>query len=191
MSSSFDFLASLGEILNQGPSISGVASPPKGNRAPSPTPSASSTNSWRGGPSPNKKQLNRGASSLKRESVGSQFSQQLRELRTRIDSTTPHYVRCLKPNDDLIPHRFDPHIIADQLRCAGVLEAIRVSRVGFPHRYFHEYFLQRYGILARASLSRRQSGKEECVALIKALFPQILEVVEQDGEGGGVSDNHE
>jgi myosin-5 len=187
MSSSFDFLASLGEILNR----NGVGSPSNGNRAPSPTPSAASTNSWRGGPSPNKKQLNKGSSSLKRESVGSQFSRQLRELRTRIDNTTPHYVRCLKPNDDLIPHRFDPQIIADQLRCAGVLEAIRVSRVGFPHRYFHEYFLQRYGILAKASLSRRQSGKDGCVALIKALFPQILEVVEQDGEGGGVSDNHE
>jgi myosin-5 len=188
MSSSFDFLASLGEILNQGPSISGVASPSNGNRAPSPTlSSVSSTNSWRGGPSPNKKQLNRGSSSLKRESVGSQFNQQLRELRNRIDSTTPHYVRCLKPNDDLIPDRFEPHIIADQLRCAGVLEAIRVSRVGFPHRYFHDYFFQRYGILAKASLSRRQSGEEGCIVLIRALFPQILEVLKQDGAGDGVS----
>jgi myosin-5 len=194
VSSSFDFLASLGEILNQGPSISGVASPSNGKRALSPTPSVLSNNSWMCDPSPNKKQLNRGSSSLKRESVGSQFSRQLRELRTRIDSTTPHYVRCLKPNDDLIPHRFDAHIIADQLRCAGVLEAIRVSRVGFPHRYFHDYFLQRYAVLAKASLLRRQSGKEGCVVLIKALFPQILEILEQDGESDGVSggsDSHE
>jgi len=205
MSSSFDFLASLGEILNHGPSISGIASPSNGNRVPSPTPSVSSTNSWRtntsvashaqyGGPSPNKKQPNRGSSSLKRESVGSQFSQQLRELRNRIDSTTPNYVRCLKPNDDLIPHRFEPHIIADQLRCAGVLEAIRVSRVGFPHRYFHETFMQRYGILNKASLVRRQSGKEGCVTLIRALSPQILEILEQDEAGDGVpggSNNHE
>jgi myosin heavy subunit len=93
----------------------------------------------------------------------------------------------LKPNDDLIPDRFEPHIIADQLRCAGVLEAIRVSRVGFPHRYFHDYFFQRYGILAKASLSRRQSGEEGCIVLIRALFPQILEVLKQDGAGDGVS----
>ncbi len=82
-----------------------------------------------------KKQFHRASSSILRESVGSQFSSQLRELRERIEFTTPHYVRCIKPNDDLVPHNFNPLIIADQLRCAGVLEAVRVSRIGFPQRY--------------------------------------------------------
>lgn len=86
-------------------------------------------------------------SSISRVSVGGQFSSQLQELRRRIDETHPHYVRCLKPNDQLQPGRFDPHIVVDQLRCGGILEAIRVSRAGFPHRYTFEHFHSRFGLL--------------------------------------------
>lgn len=81
------------------------------------------------------------------KSVGAQFSTQLRALRARIDTTSPHYVRCLKPNDELIPHSFEPKNIVEQLRCGGVLEAVRVSRAGYPTRYHHEVFLRRYFIL--------------------------------------------
>ena len=135
----------------------------------------------------NKKQLNRGSSSIHRESVGSQFSQQLKELRRRIDATTPHYVRCLKPNDDLVPHKFEAHIIADQLRCAGVLEAIRVSRVGFPHRFFHDSFMQRYGILNAMRLKNRARTfhKERCVDVVNNLVPQVMDSLQQQGEGIG------
>jgi myosin-5 len=91
---------------------------------------------------------NNKSSSLSRPGVCAQFSVQLRELRERIERTSPHYVRCLKPNELLLPNRFDPCIIADQLRCAGVLEAIRVSRVGFPQRYLHDSFVSRYFMLA-------------------------------------------
>jgi myosin-5 len=187
-SSSEPFLAYLGELVNQGPSVASEPTPmPNQQRPPSPASSVSShtTNRMNNMSSsrtpPNKKQLHRGSSSMLRESVGSQFSFQLRELRSRIDSTSPHYVRCLKPNDDLVPHHLEAHIIADQLRCAGVLEAIRVSRVGFPHRFLNDQFLQRYGILAESKIKGRTALKERCVRLINALVPQVLGVLEHDG----------
>lgn len=34
-----------------------------------------------------------------------------------------------------------------QLRCGGVLEAVRVSRAGFPHRMLHRDFFDRYHML--------------------------------------------
>jgi len=89
-------------------------------------------------------------SSISRVSVGGQFSSQLQKLRRRIDETHPHYVRCLKPNDQLQPGRFDPNIVVDQLRCGGILEAIRVSRAGFPHRYTFNHFASRFGLLSSA-----------------------------------------
>lgn len=89
----------------------------------------------------------RGKGSVVFKSVGYQFATQLRQLRNRIDITTPHYIRCLKPNDDLVPDYFDPKNIVEQLRCGGVLEAVRVSRAGFPTRYPHDVFLARYYIL--------------------------------------------
>lgn len=95
-------------------------------------------------------------SSLKRITVGGQFSAQLQLLRKRIDATSPHYIRCLKPNDKLEPDNFDSAIIADQLRCAGILEAVRVSRVGYPQRYLHSRFVQRYQCLAMKELQLRR-----------------------------------
>ena len=95
-------------------------------------------------------------SSLKRITVGGQFSSQLQLLRKRIDAISPHYIRCLKPNDKLEPDNFDSAVIADQLRCAGILEAVRVSRVGYPQRYLHERFVQRYQVLAMKELQLRR-----------------------------------
>ncbi|KAL3798599.1 hypothetical protein ACHAWO_014008 [Cyclotella atomus] len=79
--------------------------------------------------------------------VAAQFSAQLRELRSRIDTTVPHYIRCLKPNDELVPNYFDPKMIVEQLRCGGVLEAVRVSRAGYSTRYPHDVFKARYSFL--------------------------------------------
>lgn len=183
-SSSVPFLAYLGELLSDSANSSSSSGQ---HRPPSPTSSVSSFPSRNGISPTNRKQTPRSSSSMLRESVGGQFSQQLRELRRRIDATTPHYVRCLKPNDDLIPYQFQAHIIADQLRCAGVLEAIRVSRVGLPHRFFHESFIQRYGILefSRKKIPGRTFPKERCVTLVNSLIPQVLEVVKSDGDDSG------
>lgn len=90
----------------------------------------------------------RGRGTVATKSVGSQFSSQLKVLRERIDVTTPHYIRCLKPNDELVPDTFEPKNIVEQLRCGGVLEAVRVSRAGYPTRYPHDVFLARYYILS-------------------------------------------
>lgn len=42
--------------------------------------------------------------------------------------------RCIKPNDQLVPAKFNYARIAEQLRNAGVLEVVRVARAGFPVR---------------------------------------------------------
>lgn len=88
-----------------------------------------------------------GRGTVATKSVSSQFSAQLRTLRSRIDYTMPHYIRCLKPNDELSPNFFEPKNVVEQLRCGGVLEAVRVSRAGYPTRYPHDVFVARYYIL--------------------------------------------
>ena len=119
----------------------------------------------------------RATKSLASVSVGSQFAAQLRELRLSIEKTSPHYIRCLKPNEDLTPNNFIPAIIADQLRCAGVLEAVRVSRLGYPQRYLKELFVRRYQILAVRVLgsSRRLGQRDACEALVDHIVPLIWE----------------
>jgi ankyrin repeat protein len=169
VSSCISFVASLGAMLKEMPST----------HLRSPSPAISDASSGGSGSGlPNRQMLRRTSSSIMRETVGSQFAQQLRELRFRIDETMPHYVRCLKPNDDLVPDCFNPVVIADQLRCAGVLEAIRVSRVGFPHRYSHDDFVARYHMLASdtiARFSKIRKGRDLCDVLVKAVAMQVSE----------------
>jgi myosin-5 len=98
-----------------------------------------------------------GRGTVATKSVSSQFSTQLRVLRSRIDTTIPHYIRCLKPNDELAPDYFEPKNIVEQLRCGGVLEAVRVSRAGYPTRYPHDVFLARYSILGDSKDDSPQS----------------------------------
>lgn len=68
------------------------------------------------------------------KTVGGQFREQLLSLMEKIYSTTPHYIRCLKPNDENVPDNFNRNRTTEQLRYGGVLEAVRVARSGgiFP-----------------------------------------------------------
>jgi Myosin head (motor domain) len=91
--------------------------------------------------------------------VGGQFRRQLKDLRLKIDQTSPHYVRCLKPNDHLVPNHFDPLIVAEQLKCGGILEAVRVSRAGYTQHYPHADFVRRYRCLAVKELKRSVTAR--------------------------------
>jgi myosin-5 len=79
--------------------------------------------------------------------VSSRFSSQLKELLAMLDVTGLHFVRCIKPNAALVPSSFAPDLVLGQLRCCGVLEVARVSRAGFPTRYPHAAFVERYRVM--------------------------------------------
>lgn len=70
-------------------------------------------------------------------SVSSEFQQQLTDLMAGIRRTSPHFVRCIKPNPQNLPKLFHRRSVVEQLRYQGVLEAIRVSRAGYPVRQRH------------------------------------------------------
>ncbi|KAK6119602.1 hypothetical protein DH2020_046625 [Rehmannia glutinosa] len=74
--------------------------------------------------------------------------QQLQALMETLSSTEPHYVRCVKPNSLNKPHRFENPSILHQLRCGGVLEAVRISLAGYPTRKTYHEFVDRFGIIA-------------------------------------------
>lgn len=112
--------------------------------------------------------------------VGKQFTEQLRKLTVRIDTTHPHYIRCIKPNAELVPNNFNAFMISEQLRYAGVLEAVRVSRVGYPQRYAHELFVHRYGLLAMEEVERSRSDK--CAALVYAVARTVYEASADEDE---------
>jgi myosin-5 len=89
-----------------------------------------------------------GGETGKAVSVSSQFKEQLASLMEKIYATAPHYIRCLKPNDENAPDNFNRRRTTEQLRYGGVLEAVRVARSGFPVRLTHADFYTRYRCLA-------------------------------------------
>uniref|UniRef100_A0A671L7V7 Unconventional myosin-Va n=1 Tax=Sinocyclocheilus anshuiensis TaxID=1608454 RepID=A0A671L7V7_9TELE len=84
-----------------------------------------------------------------KKSVGLQFRNSLHLLMDTLNATTPHYVRCVKPNDVKAPFMMDPHRAVQQLRACGVLETIRISATGFPSRWTYQEFFSRYRVLMR------------------------------------------
>ncbi|KAK2452762.1 hypothetical protein P8452_00475 [Trifolium repens] len=86
-------------------------------------------------------------SSYKFSSVATRFKQQLQSLMETLKSTEPHYIRCVKPNSLNRPQMFENASIIHQLRCGGVLEAIRISLAGYPTRRTYSEFVDRYGLI--------------------------------------------
>ncbi|XP_048323404.2 myosin-12 isoform X1 [Ziziphus jujuba] len=81
-------------------------------------------------------------------SIGTRFKQQLQSLMDTLNTTEPHYIRCVKPNSVLKPGIFENFNVLNQLRCGGVLEAIRISCAGYPTKRAFDEFLDRFGMLA-------------------------------------------
>ncbi|CBZ56289.1 Myosin, related [Neospora caninum Liverpool] len=100
--------------------------------------------------------LNRGASEdgasvgKKRKfvTVSSEFREQLGSLMDTVNKTAPHFIRCIKPNPQNLPDLFDRVTVNEQLRYGGVLQAVQVSRAGYPVRLSHRDCFFDYKALA-------------------------------------------
>ncbi|KAK4750301.1 hypothetical protein SAY87_027750 [Trapa incisa] len=86
-------------------------------------------------------------------SVATKFKGQLFQLMQRLENTTPHFIRCIKPNSLQSPGVYEQGLVLQQLRCCGVLEVVRISRSGFPTKMSHQKFARRYGFLLLESVA--------------------------------------
>ncbi|XP_024917245.1 myosin IEb [Cynoglossus semilaevis] len=62
---------------------------------------------------------------------------------------TPHYIRCIKPNETKKPRDWEENRVRHQVEYLGLRENIRVRRAGYAYRRVFVKFLQRYAILTR------------------------------------------
>ncbi|CAH0551807.1 unnamed protein product [Brassicogethes aeneus] len=97
-----------------------------------------------------------------KKSVGSQFRDSLNLLMATLNATTPHYVRCIKPNDTKTAFEYNPKRAVQQLRACGVLETIRISSAGFPSRWTYIDFFYRYRVLCKFNDINRTNMQKTC-----------------------------
>ncbi|OXB64875.1 hypothetical protein ASZ78_009756 [Callipepla squamata] len=83
----------------------------------------------------------------------------LENLMHILNSTKPHYIRCIKPNADCKAMTFRKEEVLSQLQACGIVEAITISAAGFPIRISFQSFTDRYEILRK---SHRSSKKSTC-----------------------------
>ncbi|XP_026974284.1 unconventional myosin-Vb isoform X4 [Sagmatias obliquidens] len=105
-----------------------------------------------------------------KKTVGHQFRTSLHLLMETLNTTTPHYVRCIKPNDEKLPFRFDPKRAVQQLRACGVLETIRISAAGYPSRWAYHDFYNRYRVLVKKKELANTDKKAICKSVLESLI---------------------
>jgi len=104
------------------------------------------------------------------QTVSFRHKEQLKNLLSTLMSTSPHFVRCIIPNEQKQPGLIEGQLVLHQLRCNGVLEGIRICRKGFPSRMLFADFKQRYQILAASAIPGGFiDGKVASEKLIEAL----------------------
>lgn len=69
-----------------------------------------------------------------------------------------------------------PFLEITRLRCAGVVEAVRVSRVGYPQRYNHSQFVARYRTLGLEEMKRAAKLRKAkpVEALVNAIATKMV-----------------
>ncbi|XP_014395191.1 PREDICTED: unconventional myosin-Vb isoform X3 [Myotis brandtii] len=105
-----------------------------------------------------------------KKTVGHQFRTSLQLLMETLNATTPHYVRCIKPNDEKLPFHFDPKRAVQQLRACGVLETIRISAAGYPSRWTYHDFFNRYRMLIKKRELASGDKKAICRSVLESLI---------------------
>ncbi|XP_076218940.1 myosin-IIIb-like [Aptenodytes patagonicus] len=104
--------------------------------------------------------------STRKQSAGAQFRHSLMVLMERMYSANPHFVRCIKPNNQKEPGVVDSQMVLLQLRYNGLLETIRIRRDGFSWRPSFEEFAERFGILlVKPDVSLT---KESCLDILQS-----------------------
>jgi myosin heavy subunit len=101
--------------------------------------------------------------------LGGQFKDQLNQLIDTLNSTYPHFVRCMKSNDKKCGGIFESPRMQDQLRYAGLVEVCRIRKLGYPIRRQFTEFYNRFKVcnLLMPNLDQQLAFLEKEGVLIK------------------------
>ncbi|XP_038854485.1 unconventional myosin-Vc-like [Salvelinus namaycush] len=114
-----------------------------------------------------------------RTTVGEKFSSSLYLLMETLNATTPHYVRCIKPNEEKMPFEYDSKRVVQQLRACGVLETIHISAQSYPSRWTYIEFYSRYSIL----MSQEELGLNHKKLACKTVLQRLIQDSDQNKFG--------
>lgn len=123
-------------------------------------------------------------SSIGSATVWTKFKTQLGELMANIGETRTRYIRCVKPNTMKQPRIMQHLSTVEQLRCAGVVAAVTISRSAFPNRLEHEQVFDRFMCLEKSFMRKYPNGDaDEVMEDVIGLLGRALKSVEVENNG--------
>ncbi|XP_028987944.1 unconventional myosin-VIIa-like [Betta splendens] len=104
--------------------------------------------------------------------LSGQFRQSLDSLMKALSVCQPYFIRCFKPNSDKLSEVFDRELCMRQLRYSGMMDTIRIRKLGYPIRHTFQEFLSRYRVLLKTRVCDPKvvTAAACCEAICKAVI---------------------
>ncbi|XP_077410184.1 myosin-IIIa isoform X3 [Vanacampus margaritifer] len=109
----------------------------------------------------------RETTNMRTQTVASYFRYSLMDLLSKMVAGQPHFVRCIKPNNDRQPNKFDREKVLVQLRYTGILETAKIRRQGYSHRVPFANFLKRYHMVAFRADEEPAVTSQTCATVLE------------------------
>nr|XP_027808898.1 myosin-IIIa [Marmota flaviventris] len=104
---------------------------------------------------------------MKTQTVASYFRYSLMDLLSKMVVGQPHFVRCIKPNNERQARKYDKEKVLLQLRYTGILETARIRRLGYSHRILFANFIKRYYVLCYKSSEEPPVSPDTCATILE------------------------
>nr|XP_019604661.1 PREDICTED: myosin-IIIa [Rhinolophus sinicus] len=109
----------------------------------------------------------RETTNMKTQTVASYFRYSLMDLLSKMVMGQPHFVRCIKPNNERQARKYDKEKVLLQLRYTGILETARIRRLGYSHRILFANFIKRYHVLCYKWSEEPPVSPDTCAAILE------------------------
>jgi len=126
----------------------------------------------------------RSRSSLVADTVMTQFKSQLTSLMKGLIETQSRYIRCVKPNTKKKKLLMEHVTTLEQLRCAGVVAAVTISRSAYPTKLEYGDVIHRYAVL---NTDKPKNGYTDQVTEINDILGRVLKKFEKKKKNGSIS----
>jgi len=126
----------------------------------------------------------RSRSSLVADTVMTQFKTQLTSLMKGLSDTQSRYIRCVKPNTKKKKLLMEHVTTLEQLRCAGVVAAVTISRSAYPSKLAYSDVIHRYAML---NTNKPKNGYPDEATEIEGILSKVLKKFDKKKKNGSIS----
>ncbi|XP_056148607.1 unconventional myosin-IXb isoform X2 [Lampris incognitus] len=83
----------------------------------------------------------------KTPSISAQFQSSLTKLLETLEKAEPFFIRCIRSNAEKRKMHFDDELVLQQIRHMGLLETVRIQKLGYSARYTFKEFVKKFRML--------------------------------------------